>query len=95
MFSAALARELPRVAVSHHRALSCSDFPPAEINRRSPDPLFAFDPLSTRTMIAEVRLFFTSDIEVFFEGGIVGFGVVASKMYASTFVSLLCGVGDQ
>jgi hypothetical protein len=29
----------PRVAVSHHRALSCSDFPPANFGRRPPDPL--------------------------------------------------------
>jgi len=29
VFSAALSRGSPRVAVSHHRALSCSDFPPA------------------------------------------------------------------
>jgi len=29
VFSVALSRGLPRVAVSHHRALSCSDFPPA------------------------------------------------------------------
>ena len=28
VFSAALSRGLPRVAVSHHRALSCPDFPP-------------------------------------------------------------------
>jgi len=28
VFSAALSRGSPRVAVSHHRALSCSDFPP-------------------------------------------------------------------
>jgi len=28
VFSVALSRGLPRVAVSHHRALSCSDFPP-------------------------------------------------------------------
>ena len=28
VFSAALSRGFPRVAVSHHRALSCSDFPP-------------------------------------------------------------------
>ena len=27
VFSVALSRGLPRVAVSHHRALSCSDFP--------------------------------------------------------------------
>jgi len=27
VFSAALSRGLPRVAVNHHRALSCSDFP--------------------------------------------------------------------
>jgi len=30
VFSAALSRGFPRVAVSHHRALSCSDFPPVE-----------------------------------------------------------------
>jgi len=29
VFSAALSRGSPRVAVSHHRALPCSDFPPA------------------------------------------------------------------
>jgi len=29
VFSVALSRGSPRVAVSHHRALSCSDFPPA------------------------------------------------------------------
>jgi len=29
VFSVALSRGLPRVAVGHHRALSCSDFPPA------------------------------------------------------------------
>ena len=28
LFSVALSRGSPRVAVSHHRALSCSDFPP-------------------------------------------------------------------
>jgi len=28
IFSVALSRGLPRVAVSHHRALSCPDFPP-------------------------------------------------------------------
>jgi len=28
VFSVALSRGFPRVAVSHHRALSCSDFPP-------------------------------------------------------------------
>jgi len=31
------------VAVSHHRALSCSDFPPAKICRRLPDPLYSID----------------------------------------------------
>ena len=29
VFSVALSRGSPRVAVGHHRALSCSDFPPA------------------------------------------------------------------
>jgi len=47
VFSVALSRELPRVAVNHHRALSCSDFPPpllrfceAKRRGRPPDPLF-------------------------------------------------------
>jgi len=39
----ALSRGSPRVAVSHHRALPCSDFPPAPLgNQRPPDPLFQF-----------------------------------------------------
>jgi len=49
IFSAALSRRLPSVAVSHHRALSCPDFPPppfcfakAKRQGRSPDPLFLF-----------------------------------------------------
>jgi len=44
VFSVALSRGSPRVAVSHHRALSCSDFPPAFIkSQQSPDPLFSID----------------------------------------------------
>ncbi len=35
VFSVALSRGSPRVAVSHHRALSCSDFPPARHWRTS------------------------------------------------------------
>jgi len=31
VFSVALSLGLPPVAVSHHRALSCSDFPPAAL----------------------------------------------------------------
>ena len=31
-----------KVAVSHHRALSCSDFPPAPKGQRLSDPLFQF-----------------------------------------------------
>jgi len=39
--SVALSLGSPRVAVSHHRALSCSDFPPRTSNgtERPPDPL--------------------------------------------------------
>jgi hypothetical protein len=39
VFSAALSRGSPRAAVSRHRALSCSDFPPDFSIRRPPDPL--------------------------------------------------------
>ncbi len=46
VFSVALSRRSPRVAVSHHRALSCSDFPPppfcfakAKQQGRPPNPL--------------------------------------------------------
>ena len=42
VFSVALSRRLPSVAVSHHRALSCSDFPPCLARsdaERPPDPL--------------------------------------------------------
>ena len=49
VFSVALSRGLPRVAVSHHRALSCSDFPPPPFcfaktkqRGRPPDPLFIY-----------------------------------------------------
>ena len=49
VFSVALSLRLPPVAVSHHRALSCSDFPPhtcfAKQSKwgRPPDPLFLID----------------------------------------------------
>jgi hypothetical protein len=39
VFSVALSRGSLRVAVNHHRALPCSDFPPAVSDRRPPDPL--------------------------------------------------------
>ena len=38
VFSVALARGFPRVAVSHRRALSCSDFPPAQIRPATARP---------------------------------------------------------
>jgi len=41
--SVALSRELPRVAVNHHRALSCSDFPPARWKRTSDRPTHSFN----------------------------------------------------
>jgi hypothetical protein len=58
VFSVALSRGSPRVAVSHHRALSCSDFPPAEAGRRPPDPLFSIDCrlLSTDNSAVNCRL---------------------------------------
>jgi len=40
VFSVALSRESLRVAVSHHRALSCSDFPLEYLIQRPPNPLF-------------------------------------------------------
>jgi len=44
MFSVALSLRLPPVAVSHHRALPCSDFPPvAQGNQRPPNPLSGID----------------------------------------------------
>jgi len=40
VFSVALSLGSPPVAVSHHRALPCSDFPPAaKCRRRPPNPL--------------------------------------------------------
>jgi hypothetical protein len=42
VFSVALSRGSPRVAVSHHRALSCSDFPPA-YNEAGDRPTHSFD----------------------------------------------------
>ena len=42
VFSVALSRGLPRVAVSHHRALSCSDFPPA-FTKASGRPTHSFN----------------------------------------------------
>ncbi len=50
VFSVALSLGSPRVAVNHHRALSCSDFPlppfcfaKAKQRERPPDPLFSID----------------------------------------------------
>jgi len=49
VFSVALSLGSPPVAVSHHRALSCSDFPPHTCSAkqskwgRPPDPLFLID----------------------------------------------------
>ena len=42
VFSVALSRGSPRVAVSHHRALSCSDFPPARLAGGRPTHSFRF-----------------------------------------------------
>jgi hypothetical protein len=38
----ALSRGSPRVAVNHHRALSCSDFPPA-LKKAGDRPTHSFD----------------------------------------------------
>ncbi len=42
VFSVALSRGVPPVVVSHHRALSCSDFPPARFWRTSGRPTHSF-----------------------------------------------------
>ena len=45
--SVALSRGSPRVAVSHHRALSCSDFPPASNWPATARPTFLIDYFAT------------------------------------------------
>jgi len=42
VFSVALSLGLPPVAVNHHRALSCSDFPPVRQRRTGDRPIHSF-----------------------------------------------------
>jgi len=67
VLSVALSIGSPRVAVSHHRALSCPDFPPTLARQRPSDPLACFiiprfhpscswiQPAGTRLSLLDVR----------------------------------------
>jgi hypothetical protein len=91
VFSVALSCELPRVAVNHHRALSCSDFPPALLKPATARPTLLIDYLLP-VIIAKVRLIFhflPRDFDMLFEVLIVGFGEIAPEVYAPTLLSHL------
>jgi len=92
------------VAVSHHRALSCSDFPPAPKSQRLSDPLFQFSIYyflfiilfkTTGDIIAERGLLCAFNFGVFFEILVVGVGEIASEVDAAAFFASEGGLRNE
>jgi len=86
VFSVALSRGSPRVAVSHHRALSCSDFPPAETDRRPPDPLKG-------TLYHKSRSKATTQLDMRGKIFVVSFGKILPAVHPPAFPAFLGCLG--